>query len=48
MRQRLMHKYSYAPETAGTVFCSGCGRCVRACPVNLDIREMLAALEDLP
>jgi sulfhydrogenase subunit beta (sulfur reductase) len=48
MRQRLMHKYSYAPETAGAVFCSGCGRCVRACPVNLDIREMLRALEDLP
>jgi ferredoxin len=48
MRQRLMHKYSYAPETARAVFCSGCGRCVRACPVNLDIREMLAAIESLP
>jgi sulfhydrogenase subunit beta (sulfur reductase) len=48
MRQRLMHKYSYTPETAGAVYCSGCGRCVRACPVNLDIREMLTALEDLP
>jgi ferredoxin len=48
MRQRLMHKYAYAPETAGAVFCSGCGRCVRACPVNLDIREMLAAIEGLP
>lgn len=48
MRQRLMHKYSYAAETAGAVFCSGCGRCVRACPVNLDIREMLAALKGLP
>lgn len=47
MRQRLMHKYSYAPETVGAVFCSGCGRCVRSCPVNLDIREMLAALEDM-
>ncbi len=47
MRQRLMHKYSYAPETANAVFCSGCGRCVRACPVNLDIREMLAVIEDL-
>jgi len=46
MRQRLMHKYSYAPETAGAVFCSGCGRCVRACPVNLDIREMLAVMKD--
>ena len=39
MRQRVMHKFSYARETAGTVFCSGCGRCVRACPVNLDIRR---------
>jgi sulfhydrogenase subunit beta (sulfur reductase) len=48
MRQRLMHKYSYAPETAGAVYCSGCGRCVRACPVNLDIREMLAAFKDQP
>jgi len=46
MRQRLMHKYSYAPETSGAVFCSGCGRCVRSCPVNLDIRQMLAALKD--
>jgi predicted aldo/keto reductase-like oxidoreductase len=47
MRQRLMHKYSYAVETAGAVFCSGCGRCIRACPVNLDIREMLAAVRGL-
>jgi hypothetical protein len=47
MRQRIMHKFSYAVETAGTVFCSGCGRCVRACPVNLDIRRILAAFKDL-
>ena len=47
MRQRLMHKYSYAPEIANAVFCSGCGRCIRACPVNLDIREMLSALKAL-
>jgi sulfhydrogenase subunit beta (sulfur reductase) len=48
MRQRIMHKYSYAVETAGAVFCSGCGRCVRYCPVNLDIRRMLAALKETP
>jgi sulfhydrogenase subunit beta (sulfur reductase) len=48
MRQRIMHKYSYAVETAGAVFCCGCGRCVRYCPVNLDIRRMLAALKDTP
>lgn len=47
LRQRIMHKFSYAVETAGTVSCSGCGRCVRACPVNLDIRRILAAFKDL-
>jgi ferredoxin len=48
LRQRIMHKFSYAVETAGTVFCSGCGRCVRSCPVNLDIRRILASFKDLP
>lgn len=48
LRQRVMHKFSYAVETAGTVYCSGCGRCIRACPVNLDIRDVLGAFKDLP
>jgi len=48
VRQRIMHKFSYAVETAGAVFCSGCGRCVRSCPVDLDIREILAAFKELP
>jgi sulfhydrogenase subunit beta (sulfur reductase) len=46
MRQRIMHKYSYTVETAGTVSCTGCGRCVRQCPVNLDIRQMLLAVKN--
>jgi ferredoxin len=48
MRQRIMHKYSYTVETAGTVSCTGCGRCVRQCPVNLDIRQMIAAIREAP
>ncbi len=48
MRQRIMHKYSYTVETAGIISCSGCGRCVRQCPVNLDIRQMIAAIRDAP
>jgi len=48
MRQRVMHKFSYSLETAGTVFCSGCGRCVRSCPAGLDIRGIVAAFKDLP
>ena len=36
-----MHKYSYYPENYGEILCTGCGRCVMVCPVNLDIREVL-------
>lgn len=41
-RQRFMHKLSYCPERYGETFCTGCGRCVRFCPVNIDIREVLS------
>jgi ferredoxin len=41
LRQKLMHKFSYYPERYGVNGCVGCGRCVRSCPVSLDIREVL-------
>lgn len=42
MRNRVSHKYWYAPEySEGRVACTGCGRCVRQCPVSLDIREIV-------
>ncbi|MDH7600638.1 MAG: 4Fe-4S dicluster domain-containing protein [Armatimonadota bacterium] len=40
-RQRLMHKFKYQHEQYGVVGCTGCGRCVELCPVNVDIREVL-------
>ncbi len=42
-RQRLMHKFSYWLDHVGEIGCTGCGRCVRYCPVGLDIRAMLSA-----
>ena len=42
MRQRIMHKFSYAPENFGDLFCVGCGRCIANCPSNIDIRETLS------
>lgn len=45
-RQRIMHKFSYCMENYGAPGCSGCGRCVEACPVNLDIRRILAFFMD--
>lgn len=48
MRNRVSHKYWYAPGySEGRVACTGCGRCVRQCPVSLDIREIvLKAIEE--
>lgn len=41
-RQRLMHKLNYYPKNYGRVACVGCGRCVQFCPVQFDIREVIA------
>lgn len=45
-RQRVMHKFSYYPNNYGVVACVGCGRCVRKCPVSLDMRQVLGSLEN--
>ena len=42
LRQRVMHKFSYAPEKFGDIFCVGCGRCIMHCPSNIDIRETVS------
>jgi ferredoxin len=41
-RQRLMHKYAYWLDHIDQIGCTGCGRCVRYCPVGLDIRNMIS------
>jgi len=47
MRQRIMHKFNYTVKNFGKIFCVGCGRCVRECPVNLDIRKVVNDLEKI-
>jgi hypothetical protein len=41
MRQRVMHKFNYCVKNFGESFCVGCGRCIRECPANLDIRQVI-------
>jgi sulfhydrogenase subunit beta (sulfur reductase) len=41
VRQRFMHKLKYYVDKYNEgIQCSGCGRCVRYCPVNIDIRHV--------
>jgi ferredoxin len=42
-RNRLSHKFSYYPTNQQEILCTGCGRCIRGCPVGLDIRDILKA-----
>ncbi len=40
-RQRVYHKFSYYPERYGMLGCVGCGKCTRACPVDMNLQEHL-------
>lgn len=48
LRNRFLCKFYYYPQQyamAHPFACTGCGRCVEVCPVNIDITEVLNHLE---
>jgi sulfhydrogenase subunit beta (sulfur reductase) len=48
LRQRFMHKLKYFVDKYHQgIMCVGCGRCVKQCPVNIDIRKVSQAMNNL-
>ncbi|MDD4028686.1 MAG: 4Fe-4S dicluster domain-containing protein [Caldisericia bacterium] len=47
LRQRVMHKYQYSVEQLGLFSCTGCGRCTRSCPVNIDMVSIIKDIKEV-
>lgn len=46
LRNRFEKKFDYFPKTGGIYACTGCGRCISACPAKIDIRAVLKRLAE--
>lgn len=44
LRNRFEKKFDFFPKVAGVYACTGCGRCISACPAKIDIRKVLRRL----
>lgn len=47
VQNRFMHKLSYFEDRYGKMLCVGCGRCVKECPVALDITVLIDRIGEL-
>lgn len=44
LRNRFEKKFDFFPKVAQVYACTGCGRCISACPAKIDIRRVLKKL----
>jgi len=44
LRNRFEKKFDFFPKVADVYACTGCGRCISACPAKIDIRKVLNKL----
>ena len=47
LRNRFYCKFMYYPLDFGPLGCVGCGRCIEACPVDIDILEVIGRVGEL-
>ena len=41
VRNRFLHKLEYFYENYQMMLCTGCGRCLQKCPMNIDIVKFI-------
>lgn len=46
LRNRFEKKFDYFPKVTDVYACTGCGRCISACPAKIDIRKVLGKLAE--
>ena len=46
-RQRVLHKYLYVKKNTGYAACTGCGRCLRSCPVGMNIKAVVQSIMEV-
>lgn len=46
LRNRFEKKFDFFPKTGGLYACTGCGRCISACPARIDIRKVLKGVSE--
>ncbi|MDP3790793.1 MAG: 4Fe-4S dicluster domain-containing protein [Candidatus Omnitrophota bacterium] len=44
LRNRFDKKFTFFPQVLDYAACTGCGRCIEACPGDIDLREVLKGL----
>lgn len=45
-RNRFLHKLQFYPERYGKPLCTGCGRCIVACPAGVSIAKIITEVKD--